>query len=273
MIRLGLALGGGGARGLAHVKVLEAVDELGVKPAIIAGTSIGAIIGSAYASGMPATEIALFCKKVLAKRSTLLRHVYSRWKGSLWSRWRGRPFAAFKSERVFELLLPHGLPQHVEDLPIPFRIVTTDFRAQAPYVITRGPLVPAIAASAALPGLLTPLKIDGRILIDGGFVNPLPIDVVKGDADAILAVDVNGAVAADGERSPRLIETLLGAQQIALRSIINEKLKVCPPDILVRPQVGHYRVLDFLRVEEIWRDASGAKEEAKRALHALLDKR
>ncbi len=114
--RIGLALGGGGARGLAHIAILEAFDEAGVKPAMIAGTSIGALIGAAYASGMPASEIRRYCEGAFAKRSAILRHILSRWKGRTWDIWRPWAPAVFKSEQIFELVLPPGLPKTFEGL-------------------------------------------------------------------------------------------------------------------------------------------------------------
>ncbi len=224
-MRIGLALGGGGARGLAHIAVLEAFDELGIKPAVIAGTSIGALIGAVYAAGTPASEIRVYCKAAFARRSALLRHLYSRWQGRVWDYWRPGSPALFKSERIFELVLPANLPKTFEYLQIPFCTVAADFFTQSEYVSKSGPLLPAIAASAALPALLTPVNLDGRVLIDGGFVNPLPFDLLAAHSDYVLAVDVTGGVPAQGRGMPRPIETLLGAQQLALRAIINAKLK------------------------------------------------
>ncbi|MBI4725237.1 MAG: patatin-like phospholipase family protein, partial [Rhodomicrobium sp.] len=234
-LRIGLALGGGGARGLAHIAILEAFDETGVKPAMISGTSIGALIGAAYASGMPAAEIRSYCEAAFAKRSALLRHIYYRWRGRVWDYWRPGAPAFFKSERIFELVLPPNLPETFESLEIPFQTVATGFFTQSECVIASGPLLPAIAASSALPALLTPVKLDGQILIDGGFVNPLPFDLLKPHTDFVLAVDVSGGPGEPKDSIPRPIETLLGAQQIALRSIINAKLKVSAPDVLIRP--------------------------------------
>ena len=112
--------------------------------------------------------------------------------------------------------------------------VATDFETKSEHVSSAGPLLPALVASAAIPALLTPVRLDGRVLIDGGFVNPLPFDLIKG-ADFVMAVDVSsGTVELKGEL-PRPIETLLGSQQIALRSIINAKLKLNVPDCLLRP--------------------------------------
>ena len=264
--KIGLALGGGGARGLAHIAILEAFDEAGVKPATIAGTSIGALIGAAYASGMPAVEIRRYCAAAFGRRSAIIRHVYSRWRSrGVWDIWRPWAPALFRSERIFELVLPPGLPKTFDGLKIPFMSVATDFFTQSQYVSTAGTLLPALAASSALPALLTPVKLDGRILIDGGYVNPLPFDLLS-HADFVMAVDVSGQITGPETELPRPIETLLGAQQIALRSIINAKLKLGVPDCLLRPDVGHFPSLDFARMDEILAAAADAKKEAAVAL-------
>jgi NTE family protein len=269
-VRIGLALGGGGARGLAHIAVLEAFDELGVKPAMIAGTSIGALVGAAYASGMAAAEIRRYCEVGFARRNGLLRHIYFRWRGRVWDYWRPGSPAFFKSERIFELVLPADLPSTFESLEIPFQSVATDFFTQAEYVSKSGPLLPAIAASSALPALLTPVRLDGRVLIDGGFVNPLPFDLLAPHTNFVIASDVSGGASAPKDDFPRPMETLLGAQQIALRSIINAKLRVSAPNLLVRPAVGQFRVLDFRRMDEILAASAEAKEETRRVLALLM---
>ncbi len=269
--KIGLALGGGGARGLAHIAILEAFDEAGVKPAMIAGTSIGALIGAAYASGMPASDIRRYCEAAFGRRGAIIRHVYSRWRGRIWDIWRPWAPALFKSERIFELALPHHLPKTFEGLEIPFMSVATGFFTQSEYVSSTGALLPALAASAALPALFTPVKLDGHVLIDGGYVNPLPFDLING-ADFVMAVDVSGgAVEPEGEL-PRPIETLLGAQQIALRSIVNAKLKLKQPDCLLRPEVGHFAALDFRPMDEILNASAGAKKQASSVLAQLKSK-
>ncbi len=271
-MRIGLALGGGGARGLAHIAILEAFDELGIEPAMIAGTSIGALIGAAYASGMSASEIRLYCKDAFARRSALLRHFYFRWRGKVWDYWRPGSPALFKAERIFELMLPADLPKTFESLKIPFRTVAADFFTQSEYVSSSGPLLPALAASAALPALLTPVNLDGRTLIDGGFVNPLPFDLLTAHTDFSVAVDVSGGVSEQKRNFPKPIETLLGAQQLALRSIINAKLKFSAPDLLIRPDVGLFQALEFRRMEEILAASAAAKEQVLQALTHLLER-
>jgi NTE family protein len=271
-MRIGLALGGGGARGLAHIAILEAFDELGIKPAMIAGTSIGALIGAAYASGMTASEIRAYCKAAFSRRGATLRHFYFRWHGRPWDFWRPGSPALFKSERIFELVLPHDLPKTFEALKIPFRSVASDFVTQTEYVSSSGPLLPAIAASAALPALLTPVELDGRLLIDGGFVNPLPFDIVAAHSNYTVAVDVSGGVNRQKRSFPRPVETLLGAQQLALRSIINAKLKFSAPDLLIRPAVGLFQALEFRQMDEILAASAEAKAQALDALAKVLER-
>jgi len=271
-VKIGLALGGGGARGLAHIAVLEAFDEAGVKPAMIAGTSIGALVGAAYASGMPALEIRRYCETAFRGRSAILRHIRSRWKGRVWDIGRPGAQALFKSERVFELALPPGLAKTFEGLRIPFVSVATDFFRQSEYVSSKGALLPAIAASAALPALLTPVSLDDRVLIDGGYVNPLPFDLLKPHADFTMAVDVSGGAIAERQNAPRAIEALLGAQQIALRSIVTAKLEIGRPDSLLRPDVGRFGALDFRRMDEIMAASAETKAEAAHTLAALTSR-
>ncbi len=267
---LALALGGGGARGLSHILILEALDELGVRPTVIAGTSIGALIGGAYASGMSAAEIRDHCSDLFQKRSVLVRRFLRRWDGKLVDIWGSvaPPIAA--ADRLLKELMPHGLATTFAELEIPLLVVTTDFYAQDPYIDESGGLIPALTASAALPSLMRPIEIDGRLLIDGGFVNPLPFDLLAGRADVIAAVDVSAGAQEARGKSPPLIDTLIGAMQISLRSIIQEKLRAGAPDILIRPNVGPYKVLDFFKFDEIMGACADCKDDFKRQIEARL---
>lgn len=271
--RIGLALGGGGARGLAHVHVLEAFDELGVRPAAIAGTSIGAIVGAGYAAGMSGTEV----------RETVLDAF--RRPGEVWSKvWQLRPkrftdllgggLVQFDPERVLDLFLPTSLPERFEDLAIPLAVVAADFYACREVEIAAGPLRRAIAASIALPIVFRPVEIDGVAMIDGGVVNPLPFDRLPGDVDVVVAVDVVGGPVRPADRSyPNARESIFGASQILMQSVIAEKLKSRRPDILVRPAVDIFRVLDFLKAAAIVRATAPVKDEVKRKVEAALEGR
>jgi NTE family protein len=270
---IGLALGGGGARGLAHILVLEAFDEVGVKPALVSGTSIGAIFGAAYASGLSGAEIRVHCEELFYKKSGLMRKMVDKWPGSLTQIWNPFSPAIFNVQTVLEILMPEGMAEDFVSLQIPFIAVTTDFHTQVQRDITHGALIPAIAASAALPALLEPVVIDGHVLIDGGFVNPLPYESLKGKTDISLAIDVNGEPRGDGSSVPGSMEALIGMSQIVMRSILREKLRTHRPDILISPPVGRFRVLDFFKMKDVLAQCDTLKDDVKREIETVLANR
>jgi NTE family protein len=271
-VKFGLALGGGGARGFAHVTMLEALDELGIAPCVIAGTSIGSLIGAAYASGMSGAAIRAYCEELFHKRTEILKRLFSRWNGglSVFKNNGNGGASTFSGENILKALLPETLPENFEGLKTPLLAVATDFYAQCQYIIERGPLIPAIAASSALPGVLRPIELDGRVLVDGGFVNPVPFDLLMPRADIVAAIDVTAGVQQSRGKMPSLIESIIGSNQITLRSVLREKLKAQAPDILIRPEIGGFRVLDFYKIEEIFSAAEPAKDEFKRACEKAL---
>ena len=163
------------------------------------------------------------------------------------------------------------MPDDFERLQIPFIAVTTDFHAQVQRDVTSGPLLPAIAASASLPALLEPVIIDGHVLIDGGFVNPVPYENLTGRTDISLAIDVNGEPRGDGKSMPGSMEALIGTSQIIMRSILREKLHRHQPDILISPPVGRFRVLDFFKMEEVFERCDTLKDDVKRELDAAFE--
>ncbi len=271
--RLGLALGGGAARGYAHIPVLEALDELGVHPTIIAGTSIGAIFGAASASGMTGAEIRAFATELFSKRTELMRRLATNWPGNLMALWNPFTPAILNGETLLDILMPESLPRKFEELKTPFIAVATDFYAQEQVLFDEGPLIPAIAASASLPALLKPVAIGKRILIDGGFVNPTPFDVIAPKCDVTLAIDLTGGKGPrPTAKMPSSIEAWVGAAQITLHSIVEEKLRYAAPDILIRPDVARFAVLDFFKIKEILEASEPAKEETKRRLAEVFEK-
>ena len=211
---IGLALGGGGARGLAHIAMIEAFDELGVKPHIIAGTSIGAIYGAAFASGISGRELREHTREILSQRFGLLRNLLAA---------TGQPFQRIMSvlgarsaildpSGLLDLILPKYVKNDFADCEIPLKIVASDFYDQEPRVFTEGPLRPAVAASMALPVLFQPVVTGGRVLIDGGLTNPLPFDLLMGEADIVVAIDVSGAPVPDPRRAtPTVFEALFAS--------------------------------------------------------------
>jgi NTE family protein len=266
---IGLALGGGSARGLAHVLMLEAFDELGIKPVAIAGTSIGSMIGGLYAAGMSAVEIRAFVEDLLAKRTEIFRRLAKSSDG-LRNLWTFRSPSVVDGVTLFEVLLP-TLRCDFESLRIPFSAVAVDFYAMSQVVIDHGPVIPAVAASCALPSILRPVVIGGRVLVDGGFRNPCPWDVVAPKADHTVAVDVTGITSRGNESAvPNPIEAWIGSTQIMFHSISDAKFASQPPSLMIRPAVGLYGTMDFPKFRDIFAASEPAKDDLKRGLERLM---
>lgn len=268
-----VALGGGGARGLAHIPMLEVLDELGVVPSAIAGTSMGAICGAAYASGLSGRDIHDLTLETLRDRRKLMGLLMEARAGRLVDLFNGfgNP-VLIDAEALCELILPQALAERFEDCRIPLTVIATDYYARCEAAFTSGPLRPAVAASMAIPGLVRPVSIGDRILVDGGAVNPLPVDRLP-KADLVVAVDVTGGPVPRGEASlPGPWDAMFGTLQILQAAIVEEKLARHAPDVLVRPKVDLFRALDFLQASVIFRLAQPAKEQLKKKLAARLER-
>ena len=157
-----------------------------------------------------------------------------------------------------------------EELDIPLMVVASDFWHREPVIFREGPLLDAIHASMALPGIFSPVVQDSRVLIDGGAVNPLPFDLLFDDCDIVVAVNVMGQRSHKPDAVPSISEAIFNTFQIMQRAILNEKLKQRGPDILVEPQITGIKVLEFFKAEEIFRQAASAKQDLKRDLKKLL---
>ena len=271
--RIGIALGGGGARGLAHIAMLEVLDDLGLKPAVIAGTSIGAIIGAAYASGIRAAELRHFTLDILSRRLNLLREVYSARIPRGWGlgAFFQRRSAFVDAEALLRAVLPPQVKERFEDLEIPLSVIASDFYGLEPVVLSKGALLPAVAASMALPVLFEPVVLGGRTLVDGGLTNPLPYDILHGAADIIIAVNVAGVtVAVEEQARPTALESIFSASLLFERSIVREKLKVSQPDIFIDAGTGRFHVLDFLKAREIFAECEPSKALLRTKLERIL---
>jgi NTE family protein len=258
---------------MAHILVCEALDELGVRPALIAGTSIGAIIGAGYAAGISGREMRWIACDFYAKRGEVLTRL-----------WRARPMAfaelfrsgsftpQFDPTVLIDAFVPGAerLPERLEDLAIPLKVIACDFYAWSEVVLSSGELRQAIAASIAIPALFRPVRLNGRILIDGGACNPLPFDHVS-ECDITVACDVAGGPTEwSHRRRPRFLESLIGAAQISMQTVIREKLKRHQPDVLVRPQTNGVSIVDFMKTKRILDMNVAFKDDLKRRLdHAI----
>ncbi len=270
----GVAFGGGGARGLAHIHVIETLDELGIRPVVIAGSSIGAIMGAGMASGMTGREIRDYARSILGTSAQVASLMWKARPGSLAEMMRGGlRVGQFNVERVLKAFLPPAVPKSFDALRIPLKVTATDYFGHKLAVFEDGDLHSALAASAAIPAVFRPVVRDGRMLIDGGIYNPVPFDLIEGDADITIAVDVVGAPSAAESRRPTSVDLMFGATQLMMQSIIANKLTQCQPDILIRPPVSRFRVLDFLKMNAVMAETASVKDELKRRIEAVLKSR
>lgn len=259
--KIGLALGGGGAKGLSHIAFLGVFDELGLKPAVISGTSIGALIGAFYAAGLPAARIGEIFTGLSLLDMTAMVDLAIRGKSGLI---KGKKFTAFVREHIGRITF--------EELHIPLRVVATDFWSRSQVVFRGGDVAEAVRASVSVPGILEPVLLDGRVLIDGGAVNPLPCDIIRSEADLVVAIDVSGEKEPEGGRGerPNIFESILSTFQIMESSIVESTLSSAKPDILIKPRLKNVRVMEFYRAGAILRGVESDARLLKRKLRALL---
>jgi NTE family protein len=218
--RIGLALGGGGAKGLAHIVALEAFDQAGIRPVAITGTSIGAIIGGAYAAGYSARAIREHALKVFRDRTDVMAKIFRARTGSFSDIFSGAfgSIVQVDGETILREFWPPSMPERFSDLRMPFVAVSTDFYGREEAAISEGLIRPAVAASLAIPGLVKPVSINNRLHIDGAAANPLPFDRMPVPCDLIIAVDVvGGPESDDASMQPSVLEATLGASQIMQR--------------------------------------------------------
>ncbi|MBT8100698.1 MAG: patatin-like phospholipase family protein [Gammaproteobacteria bacterium] len=269
-LRVGLVLGGGGARGAAHIGVLRELERRRVPIDAIAGTSMGAIVGGLYAIGMTADEL----EELVGRLD---------WTGTLSDppRRRDLSFRRKQDDEQFpiqlelgvrdgELLLPKGVVQgqkldlllreltsrvsHItnfDELPIPYRAVASDIERGEAYVMGSGDLARAIRASMSVPGLFAPATVDGRLLVDGGLVSNLPVDVARGmGVDVVIAVDVEFPFYAAEELdsavtiSEQMLTLLIRKETLRQIATLNDT------DILIQPELGTFASSDFANIRE-----------------------
>lgn len=269
-----LVLGSGGARGLSHIPVLEALDELGLKPALIAGSSMGAIVGAAYAAGLSGRDLRAHVEASFRDRARVIARLLEARIGKIADLWRGglgNP-VLIDGERLLDLFWPQAVPDRFEELGIPFLSVATDYHLHDEVMLGSGPLTPAVAASLAIPGLVKPVTIGGRVLIDGGAINPLPYDRLLGPGRLVLAVDTSAPATVSDSRVPEPLEAMVGVSQILTRALVQRMIERQPPDILIRAGGEGFGGLDFFRWQAILDAAQPAKDEVKRRLSEALER-
>jgi len=238
--KVGLALSGGGARGLAHIGVLKVLEREGIPVDFLAGTSMGGIIAASYAAGLSPEFMA-----AEAQRMGQLRNLITLMDRSL------PRLGLFEGQKVQEYLAKHLGDITFDELKIPLALMAVDLETGEEVVLRTGRVVDAVRATISLPGVFAPFRLDGRLLVDGGILNNLPADVVREmGADVVIAVDVGARLEemprfleAEEKRLPLtqiplIIETLRRTVGIMEGRISAQKLAQARPDVLIRPELN-----------------------------------
>lgn len=281
--RVGLVLSGGAARGLAHIGVLKALEEQGVVIDAIAGTSMGAVVGGLYAAGYRVDELEQLATEVDWQRALsdapprenipfrrkqddrdfLVKQKLSfRDDGSL-----GLPMGVLQGQNLALLLeklfARAAAVEGFDELPVPFRAVAADISTGETVVFSQGHLALAVRASMSIPALLTPVEVDGRLLVDGGISNNIPVDIAREmGVDRVIVVDIGSPLAAT--ESLQTVFNILN-QSVALltrRNSDEQLATLLPHDILVQPELTGFGVTDFAYAQDMI-------DAGYRATHAL----
>lgn len=261
--RIGLALGGGGARGFAHMAYIQVLDEIGVRPSILSGTSMGAIVAAFYASGYSGKEM-----ETLA-HGLGFREIKKFFDLSLFT-----GAALLKGEGIEEFLRKNLKRRRFEDLEIPLKIVATDFWNRSEVVFDSGDLIHAIRASISIPGLFEPVVYRKKVLIDGGASNPVPYDIIRNECDFLIAIDVTGTRKPQShKKKPSMLESILATFEIMQASIIQNKMRIIQPDLYCQPPLVNVGILEFHKLEEILDSAKMAMPYFKKAVTMQLQRK
>ena len=268
--RIGLALSGGGARGTAHIGVLEALEELNIPVDYIAGTSMGAVVGGFYASGMSTREIRTLLKDIdwvaiFNDRSPRIDKSFRRKQDEDLDLVNARvgfndgsiqlPGGVIQGQKLDLLFARYTLPvagvEDFDDLMIPYRAVAADLVTGEAVVLKSGSLARSMRASMSIPGVITPAEIDDRVLVDGGIAMNLPVDVVRQmGAEIVIAVDISTPL-----RTRKDVSSVLGITDqlsnfLTRRGTEAQLARLGRGDVLVVPDLGDIATADFERVDE-----------------------
>ncbi|MFT8320348.1 MAG: patatin-like phospholipase family protein [Bacillus sp. (in: firmicutes)] len=231
--RIGLALGSGGARGLAHLGVIKVLREENIPIDFIAGSSIGAIVASLYGAGLDVER--LYDLSKFFKRKYFLDFTVPK-------------MGFIAGNKVKELIRLFTFGKNIEELDIPVAIVAADLLTGEKVVFTKGPIAEAVRASISIPGIFVPEKIDGRLLVDGGVIDRIPVSVVKEmGADFIIAVDVANVKITTEVTS--IFDVIMRSLDIMQMELVNNR--EIASDFMIRPHVEMYNSKAFTNLERI----------------------
>ena len=279
--KIGVVFGGGGAKGAAHIGVLKVLEEQKIPVDYVAGTSMGAIVGALYASGLSAAELekvitAIDWKDVFSgdpdrrdvdyRRKREDYEILSKMSVGIKDGKMAMPKGLVKDQKVnvlFEMLMLHTSDiNDFDKLPIPYRAIAADLETGEMVVLRGGHLADAARASMSVPGAFPPIEIDGRLLIDGGIVRNVPVDIVRGmGADIIICIDVDKPLPTREELGGSL-SVLNQMIDIMMKKNVKEQLKTLgPQDVYINPDLGELGSTDFDRAAEIARLGEKAARE------------
>lgn len=250
MASIGLALGGGAVRGAAHIGVLAALEDAGLAPAVVTGTSAGAVVGALYAGGLKPADITALTRKL-------------RWTRLVLPSMNRR--ALLDTARLGRFLDQTLGGRTFADLDLPFAAVACDITTGARVVMSEGPVADAVLASAAIPGVFPPVARDGHLLVDGGLVDLVPAGLARTmGADVVVAVDVSGPLP---RRAPTsMLQILVAATH--LQTGVAEQLAV-EADLVLAPAVDEFAFWELSRIPEFEEAGRVAAEKALPVLRAL----
>jgi len=260
--KLGLVLGAGAARGWAHIGAVRALEEAGIKPDIICGCSIGAFVGSAAAAG----ELAKLENWVTALA----------WRDVVGLLDLGFNGGILKGEKLIAFFEKHFVDRDFGTLAVPFGCVATDLASGREVWLREGSVAAAVRASIALPGLFAPVVRDGRLLVDGGLVDPVPVSLCRAmGAEVVIAIDLGSNLAGknvglppaepgwidwlraslgrsggNDSRLPSMATVLAASVNIMQTRIARSRLAGEPAEVLISPRLGHMGLMDYHRAEE-----------------------
>jgi NTE family protein len=253
--RVALVLGGGAARGFAHVGVIRALEQEKIPIDLIVGTSVGSLIGALYAHEMNSFE--LEWTAFTLERDDLLDYALL-----------SASMGPIKGERL-ETFVNKKVPVvNIESLKIPFAAVATDLNRGTRVVLDHGPLAPAVHASCAIPGVFQPVEYQGRLLVDGGTVDNLPVAVARAKgADIVIAVDISQNVT--NYNITNFVDVTLQAMHIMFNENVSQQRR--DADILISPAVGDVGMMDFTQKKRLMQAGMDAGQQAATTIHRLID--
>ncbi|WP_052367588.1 patatin-like phospholipase RssA [Algiphilus aromaticivorans] len=291
---VGLALGSGSARGWAHIGIIQALEEMGVRPSVVAGTSIGALVGAVYVSGQ-LDDFAAWVRKLTPRDVFNLMDI--KFAGGV-----------VKGEKLFGFFQDGYRNPNIEDLEQRYASVATEMKSGRERWFTRGPILPAARASCAIPGVFSPVKIEGRWMLDGGLVNPVPVSTARAlGADVVIAVNLNAQLVRahlsrasreqarrqaesrgdigfleralayfssnygddDGD-DPGLFDVIANSVNIMQDRVTRSRMAGDPPEITLNPLLPDFAFMDFHRADEAIAEGRRLIEQHAEIIHAWV---